>query len=253
MAKKIAAFNWKLNPGTVEEFNTLHKQLKRLAKKYDSVEVVFAPPLPFIGYKHNKDGDQLVRSSQMISKEFAGAHTGEVSAAMIKSVGCVYSIIGHSERRKRYDYSQMEMRNKVTAAIFHKVKPIICFGEDVRDKKGMYIDTLEEQLVDALGGLTPTEIKKVVLAYEPIWAIGSGAKRPINEKELFSTIILIRNILSRNFGEDIAMKMPIIYGGSVKAHNAQTLANVQGVSGFLVGSASHDFEQIEPIISALSK
>jgi len=251
MKKRIAAFNWKLDPQTLDGFDQTHRTLKRLAKKYEDVEVIFAPPMPFLGYKHGKDGE-LHRASQTISTDMSGAHTGEVSAAMVAGIGCTYSIIAHSEMRERYQYDDQQIRKRIHAALDNKLIPIVCFGESKRDAKGVFIDGLEEQITTALDTLSPAQMKKVVLAYEPLWAIGANAQRPITEKELFSTIILIKNILVRNYGDSIEKHIKIMYGGSVKDHNAKALAAVTGVSGFLIGSASHDLDQLEDIIASLA-
>ena len=248
--KKIAAFNWKLDPTSIEAFNETHKHFKKLAKKYDSIDVIFAPPVQALGIKLGSDGN-LKRASQTISTFDSGAHTGSVSGTFLKNMGINYSIIGHSEERARMGLRDDDVAEIACVALHKKIIPIVCFGESARDSIGKYAEFLEKQIVTVFDALSNIERKKVILAYEPIWAIGKDATRPITSEELFSTIILIKNILARSYGEQTSKQIKVLYGGSVKAHNAEELAKVPGVSGFLVGSASHKHDQVEAIIAAL--
>jgi len=249
--KRIAAFNWKLDPTTLEEFTATHKLLKRLSKKHSSVDVLFAPPTQTLAFKLGSDGS-LLRSAQSVSVYDEGAHTGDISETLLKDMGINYAIVGHSEIRAEYSLDNDEISRRVQQAHAHKITPIVCFGESKRDTKGKYTDVLEKQILSVLDPLSNSERKKTILAYEPIWAIGKNAARPITSEELFSTIILIKNIIARAYGEAAAKKIKVLYGGSVKGHNADDLAAVSGVSGFLVGSASHKHDQLEAIISSLS-
>lgn len=249
--RRIAAFNWKLDPTDLDTFASTHKHLKRLSKKYSNTTVLFAPPTQTLGIKLGADAD-LIRAAQTISLFNNGAHTGNVSATLLRNMGVTYTIIGHSEIREETGMSDEIVSKKVSHALSEKLTPIVCFGESKRDTKGKYTDVLESQILIVLDPLTDAQRKKVILAYEPIWAIGKNAARPITSEELFSTIILIKNIIARAYGETISKKIKILYGGSVKAHNAEELAAVTGVSGFLVGSASHKSDQLEPIIESLS-
>jgi len=247
--KKIAAFNWKLKPTTLKEAQATMRAHKKYAKKYSNVEVISAPPMPFI-HKLISDVSPISLSAQDMSTKLDGAHTGQSSVAMLREVGCSHVIVGHSERRAEFGETDLMVSQKALLAIERGLTPIICFGEDDRDPQGRYVDLLTEQLTESLSLLPEKHASKIVLAYEPVWAIGTGAT--ITTDDLFSTLILIKKILVNLYGERRAKKIQILYGGSVKSHNADELAKVPGVSGFLVGGASHVEEHFKTIIASLS-
>lgn len=249
--KKIAAFNWKMKPTSLDEAQKTIKAHKKWAKKYPGVQVITAPPTPFIKGLI-RDPNPVSLSGQNISVYLDGAHTGNSSAAMLREIGCTYTIVGHSERRAMFNVTSEIVSKKAVMALEQGLTPIICFGESTRDEKGRYIDEITDQLLESLAGIPDKHISKIVLAYEPIWAIGAGAKRAVTTDELFSTIILIKNILNKRYGPARTNKIPILYGGSVKAHNAEELAAVNGVDGFLVGGASHIEDHFKAIIKSLS-
>lgn len=246
--KKIAAFNWKLKPTTLADAKATIKYQKKWAQKYPSVQVISAPPMPFV-HGLISSYSPLSLAAQNSSQHFEGAHTGEASVGMLQSVGCEYVILGHSERRSEFNESDEVVSLKAQSALKDGLIPIICFGETKRDTKGVYIDVLTKQLSNSLAGIPDKHASKIVLAYEPVWAIGTGAS--ITNEDLFSTIILIKKILVGLYGESRTKKIKILYGGSVKDHNADELARVRGVSGFLVGGASHDSDQVKAIIASL--
>jgi len=247
--KKIAAFNWKLKPTTLKEAQATIKAHKKWAKKYPDVQVISAPPMPFV-HKLVSDVSPVSLCAQDASLFFDGAHTGESSSAMLREVGCTYVILGHSERRSEHNETNQDVSKKASLSLEQGLKPIVCFGETARDRKGIYIDFLTKQLTESLATISEKDITKVVLAYEPVWAIGTG--ETITSNDLFSTIILIKKILVGIYGERRAKRIPILYGGSVKDNNAVELAAVSGVSGFLVGGASHKPEQVQSIVASLS-
>lgn len=247
--KRIAAFNWKLKPTTIKEAQATMRAHKKYAKAYSDVQVISAPPMPFI-HKLIPDYSPVALSAQDMSTKLDGAHTGQSSAAMLREVGCSHVIIGHSERRAEFGETDLMVSQKAELALAQGLTPIICFGEDERDAQGRYVDLLTEQLIGSLERVSPKDASKLVLAYEPIWAIGTGAT--ITTDDLFSTLILIKKILVNLYGETRAKKIKILYGGSVKDHNAQELAKVPGVGGFLVGGASHKPEMVKAIVASLS-
>ncbi len=247
--KKIAAFNWKLKPTNIKEAQATLRAHKKYAKAHPDVQVVSAPPMPFV-HKLISDVSPVGLCAQDVSTKFDGAHTGQSSAAMLREVGCSYVIVGHSERRAEFGETDTMVSKKAQIALEQGLTPIICFGEDDRDAQGRYVDLLTEQLKGSLELISDKNSSKIVLAYEPIWAIGTGAS--ITTDDLFSTLILIKKILVDIYGERRANKVQILYGGSVKDHNADELAAVPGVSGFLVGGASHKPEMVKAIIASLA-
>ncbi len=246
---KIAAFNWKLKPTSLKDAQATIRSHKKYAKQYPTVQVVSAPPMPFV-HKLISDTTPLSLSAQDMSTKLDGAHTGQSSVAMLREVGCSHVIVGHSERRAEFGETSRMVSEKALLAIEQGLTPVICFGEDERDSQGRYIDLLTEQLTTSLSLVPEKHASKVVLAYEPIWAIGTGAT--ITTDDLFSTLILIKKILVDIYGDRRAKKIKILYGGSVKDYNADELAAVPGVSGFLVGGASHKPEMVKAIIASLS-
>lgn len=251
MKKKIAAFNWKLKPTSFLEAQRTIKLQKKWAKKYPNTHVIAALPMPFVG-SAIKDAYPVSLSAQDVSVHIDGAHTGESSAAMLREIGCSYTIVGHSERRATHGETNQVVSQKASLALEQGLTPIVCFGESGRDESGTYVDEITEQLLGSLSSIPEQKISKIVLAYEPVWAIGSDAKRAVTTDELFSTMILIKNILTKTYGPKRASAIPILYGGSVKAHNADELAAVKGVDGFLVGGASHVEEHFKAIIKSLA-
>jgi len=247
--KKIAAFNWKLKPTILKDAQVTMRAHKKYAKAYPGVQVISAPPMPFM-HKLLSDVTPVGLSAQDVSTQLDGAHTGQSSAVMLREVGCSHVIIGHSERRSEFAERNDMVSKKSLVAIEQGLTPIICFGENNRDSQGRYIDFLTKQLTESLEKIPEKYASKIVLAYEPVWAIGTGAT--ITTDDLFSTLILIKKILVGLYGERRAKKIQILYGGSVKDHNAQELAAVKGVSGFLVGGASHKPEQVKAIIASLA-
>lgn len=247
--KKIAAFNWKLKPTTLKEAQATLRAHKKYAKAFSEVQVISAPPMPFIN-KLISDTTPVGLAAQDVATHLEGAHTGQSSAIMLREVGCSYVIVGHSERRAEFGETSRAVSEKALVALEQGLTPIICFGESSRDPQGKYIDLLTKQLVDSLELVPEKHASKIVLAYEPVWAIGTGAT--ITTDDLFSTLILIKKILIDLYGQRRTKKIQVLYGGSVKDHNAQELAAVSGVSGFLVGGASHSPEQVKAIIASLS-
>lgn len=247
--KYTVACNWKMLPADIVVAKKTIAFHKKLATEFPSVQIISLLPSMLVGQFTQKTG-KLLYGSQDISDSLEGAFTGENSAALLKTLGGQFSIVGHSERRDRHQESNSFISKKAVAVLSVGLTPIICFGETARDEQGKYIDELERQLLEPLEAIEETKLTKVLLAYEPVWAIGKNAKRPITTDELFSTLILIKKILTTRYGKDKADKVKILYGGSVKGTNAKELVAVPGVAGFLVGGATHSKEDIKAIVQA---
>lgn len=247
--KYTVACNWKMFPADIVIAKKTLTYHKKLANDFPSVQIISLLPNMLVGQFIQKTG-KLLFGSQDISDSLEGAFTGENSAALLKTLGGQFSIIGHSERRNRHQESNSFISKKAVAVMSVGLTPIICFGETARDEQGKYIDELERQLLESLEAIDETKLIKVLLAYEPMWAIGKNAKRPITTEELFSTLILIKKILTMRYGKDKADKVKILYGGSVKGANAKELVAVPGVAGFLVGGATHSKEDLKAIVQA---
>lgn len=245
-----------MNPETNVRASALGAIYRRLGKKFSDLNFhayVPAVYLDHIAHKNNKDG-RIIVGAQNIYIHDKGSYTGAISIPMVQSLGVNQVLIGHSERRSLFGVNNEVVGQKIEQAIIHNMPMTVCFGENSRDRTGTYAETLEKQLnaiLEPFGNGRKTGL--LTLAYEPVWAIGAGAKRPVTEDELFSTIILIRNIIAKKLGQNKSKQIPILYGGSVNGDNAHELSRVPGVGGFLVGRASLNRESLESICQQVTK
>ncbi len=238
--------NWKMNLNHLEAIALVQKIAFSLPDKYFAkVDVAVLPPFTDIrSIQTMVDGDKLkVRyGAQDVSKFDSGAYTGEVSGPMLAKLGCSYVTVGHSERREYHDETDELVNGKVKAALKNDVSPILCIGEklDVREA-GTHVEYTTDQLIAGLKGLKTEQVSKVVVAYEPVWAIGTGrVATPADAQEVCAAI---RAKLAEKYGEEIASGVRILYGGSVKSGNIAELVKQNDIDGALVGGASLDAEE----------
>ena len=239
----LMAGNWKMNLNHQEAVVLVQKLAWTLSDKkhdYERAEVVVVPPYTDIrGVQTLVDGDRLeIRyGAQDVSPHDSGAHTGEVSAAMLAKLGCSYVVVGHSERRAQHEESDELVNAKARATIAAKMTPIVCVGEgiDVR-QEGRHVEHCVSQLTGSLAGLSAAQVAALVVAYEPVWAIGTGeVATPDDAQEVCAQI---RACITKTFSEDAASSVRILYGGSVKAANVAGIMEKPDVDGCLVGGAS---------------
>ncbi len=243
--------NWKMNPGTLLEAKTIFTATKAAAKKYPHIQIVAAvPALYVLELKKQLGGSQLALGLQNAHEAPTGAFTGETGIAMLQSNAIGYVILGHSERRLLGETDEAIAR-KVPALIKAKITPIICVGERERDTQGTFYTLIEAQITTALRGVKATALKDIVIAYEPIWAIGTGKTAQV--EDVFEMQLFIEKILTKLFTRAAARKVRIVYGGSVNAENAELLFRQGGVAGFLVGGASLKPADFTNIIAATAK
>ena len=242
------AGNWKMNPGTLSEAKKLFAHYKRMANKYPRRNFVCAVPAIYLVPLSLADRPKnLILCAQNVYFEDSGSYTGSISVPMVKDAGIEMVLIGHSERRSIFGVSNEIISKKITQAIKHNIPMVVCFGETERDEEGHYTEQLRTQLEAITQPFADArKLSLLYLAYEPVWAIGAGAKRSVTEDELFSTLLLIQNMLSELVKQK-AKTIPVWYGGSVNPDNAQALAKVPNVRGFLIGRASLDREKISNI------
>ncbi|MBM7582681.1 triosephosphate isomerase [Caldicoprobacter guelmensis] len=245
MRKPIIAGNWKMHK-TPSETVSLINELKPLVKDAQ-VEVVVCPP--FVCLPAAKDalvGSNIKLGAQNMHWEEQGAFTGEVAPGMLKEVGVEYVIIGHSERRQYFGETDEMVNKKVLSAVVHNFIPIICVGETLEQREqGITEEVVDRQTRAALKGLSPDVADRVVIAYEPIWAIGTG--RTASSNDANEVIGYIRKVVEEVLGSQAAQQMRILYGGSVKPENAAELMSMPEIDGALVGGASlkaQDFAKI---------
>lgn len=253
--KKIIIGNWKMNPLTLKEaeklFGTIAKSVSRIKK----TEVVICPPFIYLNKLTKIRTSKIKLGAQDAFWGEVGAFTGEVSAEMLYNVGARYVILGHSERRALGE-SDSDIIKKIKASLVAGLRPILCVGESARDESHGYFNFVKIQLEECLAGISKNSISKIIIAYEPIWAISSTPNRkdatPDDSREM---TIFIRKILSDKFGHD-AGRMRIIYGGSVNEKDGYDFLKNGGVDGLLAGRASLNakkFMEIVKICEALSK
>lgn len=247
MRTPIIAGNWKMNK-TPSEAAVLIDELKPLVKD-TQIEVVVCPPfvcLPIVAEAIK--GSNIKLGAQNMHFEEQGAYTGEVSPIMLKELGVEYVIIGHSERRQYFAETDMTVNKKVLKAFSHGLTPIVCVGETLEQREqGITADLVSMQTKIAMGGLTKEQAEKIVIAYEPIWAIGTG--KTASAQEANEVIGIIRNTIKEMFGQDVSEKVRIQYGGSMKPQNAKELMAMPEIDGGLIGGASLKAQDFASIVN----
>jgi triosephosphate isomerase len=232
----LVVANWKMHPGSSSAAKSLMRETAKALARTRGVDVAVAPPSVFLGELQPLiAGKKLRLAAQNVFYEKLGAYTGEVSVPMLKSVGAALAIVGHSERRALGETDEL-VNKKARAVIAGGLAAIACVGESKRDARGDYLSFVEKQLRAACAGVSAQALGKLVIAYEPIWAIGTGTNatpHDAHEMKLF-----IQRILTDTYGRAGAAKVRILYGGSVTAKNAGELMQDGAVDGFLVGGAS---------------
>jgi len=235
--KLIIAGNWKMNK-TAAEAAALVAELKRDLAKVKEVDIVVCPPFTALSEVSKIILDSNIHlGAQNMSEHARGAYTGEISAEMLKEFSVRYVILGHSERRQYQKESDELVSKKAQAAHAAAIKPIVCVGEKLEEREGGLTEKiLETQVRGSLAGLTKEQALETIVAYEPVWAIGTG--RTATPEQAQSAHAFIRGLLAEIFGNEVASKMRIQYGGSVKPNNARELMSQPDVDGALVGGAS---------------
>ncbi len=238
MAKPILIANWKNRPGSLDEAKILLGALSKSSQLYKKLSLFIAPPLPYLETVSLRSRSFAGLACQDISAPFQGIYTGQVTLEILKSFGVRLTILGHSERRALGETSE-QVSQKVKVAFRSGITPLVCVGELARDQDGEHFEFLREQLKLSLAGLNrKADALKLVIAYEPVWAIGKSARDAMVSADLSQSVIFIKKVLTDMFGRTIAERIPILYGGSVEQSNAQALLRDTGIKGFLVGHAS---------------
>lgn len=248
MRKQIVAGNWKMNNNKSETSDFI-QSLKKLTLS-SRVRVIIAP-----AFTHLAQAEEMTRESslevvaQNMNAEKSGAFTGEISATMLQSIGIKSVILGHSERRAYYNESDLALKDKVAAALNNDMEIIFCFGEKLSDRKrDNHFDVVKSQLTSALFGLNTHSWSNLILAYEPVWAIGTGeTATPEQAQEMHA---YIRSIIAEKYDQSLANGVPILYGGSVKPNNAPAIFSQPDVDGGLIGGAALKVDDFYAIIQS---
>jgi triosephosphate isomerase len=249
MRKKIVAGNWKMNKNFSEGL-TLASEVVNIVNDElnDDVTVIMCSPFIHLAQvaKNAEESDKVFVGAQNMSEHTSGAYTGDISAEMIKSVGAEYVILGHSERREYHNETNEQLAKRVDLALEMGLTPIFCCGESLEIREsGKEVSYVCNQLTESLFHLTEDEIQKIVIAYEPIWAIGTG--KTASSQQAQDMHKALRDFLAGQFGQEVADEISILYGGSAKPDNAKELFSQPDVDGGLIGGASlkaRDFVEI---------
>jgi triosephosphate isomerase len=233
----IIAGNWKMNKNIGESID-LANSIKRSLYDIEEVEIVVCPPFTSLSDVNEITLESNIKlGAQDCYWEKEGAFTGEVSVGMLKNIGCEYCIIGHSERRQFFGETNEIVNKKLKALLKEDLKPIVCVGEKLEERKsGKTFDVVKDHVVNSLAGISKEEMLRTVIAYEPVWAIGTGVNATKEQAEEVHKYI--RGLLAQMHGDDVAKSVRIQYGGSVKPENIKELIMQEDVDGALVGGAS---------------
>lgn len=254
MRKQIAAANWKMNLTYQQGETLLDSILEARVAPAPNQEVIFAVPFPYLIMAQSDvaEAEGYAVAAQNCSHKTSGAYTGEVAAAMLKSIGVKYCIVGHSERREYNGETNAVLAEKLARCLESSIVPIFCCGEalDVREA-GRQNAFVEEQLRESLFQLSADEVRGLIIAYEPIWAIGTGKTATAQQAQEMHRHL--RSVIAQQYGAEVADAVPILYGGSVKGSNAAELFAGEDVDGGLVGGASLVAQDFIDIIKALKR
>ncbi len=250
MRKKIVAGNWKMNTN-LQDGVALAKEVNEALKSVKAnCGVIIAVPFTHLASINAViDPSLLGLGAENCADQKSGAYTGEVSASMVASTGATYVILGHSERRQYYGETSETLKAKVALALENSLTPIFCIGEVLEQREnGSYLEVVKKQIEDALFGLSAEDFSKLILAYEPVWAIGTGKTATADQAEEMHAYI--RGVIAKKYGDKVADDCTILYGGSCKPSNAKELFAKPDVDGGLIGGASLQCESFMGIVTA---
>ncbi len=259
--KLLIVANWKMNPQTLREAKQLFDLVKKGVKNIKKAEVVICPPYtqfsifppkadqPEAG--NSQFSNNIKLGAQDVFREKEGAYTGEISPLMLKDAGCQYVIVGHSERRKYFEETNETINKKLKAVLEEKLNPILCIGETQQQRdKGETDQILKKQIKTALKKVSSSKFSKITIAYEPIWAIGTG--EPCDVEEAQKIGLLIRKIISGIYNRPVSKNLRILYGGSVDSKNAAGYIKEAGLQGLLIGGASLKAKEFVKIVKTVT-
>lgn len=245
--KPLIIANWKCNPLTLREAQDLLSSVVSGIKDSDNSEIVICPPFCFLSSLIN---DSILFGAQNCYFEDKGAYTGEVSALMLEDLDCKYVIVGHSERRSLFKETNQDINLKLKKLLDSSLIPVLCIGENREDREqGKTFEILIEQLEECLSGILKEKVNKVVIAYEPIWAIGTGKNAETEKIEEVRSFI--KDFLIKKFDKDTSDKIRILYGGSVDSNNINSYLKEAKMDGVLVGGASIKSEEFIKLVKSI--
>ncbi|RKY88595.1 triose-phosphate isomerase [candidate division KSB1 bacterium] len=250
MRKKLVAGNWKMNMN-VDESRMLAEDILKKLGDFNEADVVLCPPFTSIETVHKIVEDSIIEvGAQNLYYEKSGAFTGEISADMLVSAGCKYVILGHSERREYFNETDKIINKKIKTALESELIPVLCIGEKLKQREqGITDKVIRNQFDGCLNGIFLEKPDDLIIAYEPVWAIGTGKNATPEQAE--EVHILIRGLVSKKYTTEIAENLRILYGGSVKPENARSLFSMNDIDGGLIGGASLKADSFVSIIKSI--
>lgn len=243
--KKLIVANWKMNPKAAKEALALLEEVKKEVRSVKEAEIIICPPA--IWLQNLKPGATMKMGAQNCHWEMGGAFTGEISATMVAGAGAEYVILGHSERRQFMGETNEIISLKIKAALKAKLKIILCVGEKIGEEMSTVV---ESQMIASLAGLSVNQMKEMVIAYEPVWAIGTG--KACSPDDALSVGLFVRKTLTKLYSRFLAERTPVLYGGSVNEQNCQAYISQSRLDGLLVGGASLDAKELGQIAKKIS-
>jgi triosephosphate isomerase (TIM) len=250
--KKIIIGNWKMNPEELEKAKRIFDAIKRASLDLKKIDIGIAPPYIYLESlikKAENSKVQIIAQDVSIFDSEDTSKTGEISISMLKKMGVSRVIVGHSERRKMGEGGQI-ISQKVKKIIKSGITPILCVGEETREDHGEYLSSLSDQIKSSLISILRKDAKKIIVAYEPVWAIGTGtAMEPTQVQE---SVIFVRKILADMYGTETAFNIPVLYGGSVNPRNAKDIIEIGEADGLLIGRESLNKEAFAEIIKTVN-
>ncbi len=250
--KKLVIGNWKLYIDSPKEAKELYRASQNAARTVRRTHVVVCPQTPLLGLFASNVSSSIRLGAQDAFWDVEPKHTGASSVYALRSLGVSHVILGHSEMRAAGETSHL-VSLKAQTVIKHGLTAVICVGENERDIRGNYLTVLESQIRESLAGITRAKLESVVIAYEPVWAIGKSADEAMTPATLHETTLFIKKILVSMYGRKPGTAVRVLYGGSVESKNATSLIQEGTVDGFLVGHASVDAKEFKAIIASVDK
>jgi triosephosphate isomerase len=247
----LVVANFKLNPQSRKEAKKLFAAYKKAFSRYAGITTVVCPPFVYLDVlARERLGKRLLLGAQDVFYEESGSFTGEVSAEQLAEVKVSHVIVGHSERRAMGETDE-DVARKTRSVLRAGMTPIVCIGESERDDSGAYLGFLTKQIREVLTYCNEKQASQIIFAYEPLWAIGSGSKRPARPREVFEIVVHIKKVFADYYKMDSAPNIRVLYGGSVSSENVEEFLKGSPVDGFLVGRASLDAKHFITIVDTI--
>ncbi len=248
-SRYLVVGNWKMHPATLDEAKVIARKTRLIAAKLSRTDVVACPPFPFVHVCASRtSSEHFYMGAQSVSREEAGAHTGDVGAGMLQSLGVKYVIAGHSEERAAGDTDEM-VSKRIAQILASGLTAILCVGEKVRDESGTHFAFIKEQIKNSLANIAEDKRSRIIIAYEPVWAI--GGQEAMQPEQIYEMSLFVKQAFADVFGPDAGLKVKVLYGGAVNSRNAADIISRGKVDGLLVGRESVNMPGFSELLKAV--